>query len=128
MVEEIIDIEVANLPAVVKKNERVVRASFWRKMRRVAGRIPFADDVVAAYFCAVDPSTPTRVRAVLLAALAYFIMPADLIPDIITGLGFTDDATVIATTLGIVSGHVKRRHRAKARSFLDLPNLPDDDI
>lgn len=126
MVDDIIDIEVANLPAVIEKNERLVRVSFWRKMRRVAGRIPFADDVVAAYFCATDPNTPARVRAVLLAALAYFVIPTDLIPDFITGLGFTDDATVIATTIGIVSGHIKRRHRARARAFLDLPELPDE--
>src|SRR5262245_59834264 len=70
------------------ERERKVRRDFWAKLKRVAGMIPFAEDLVAAYYCALDPSTPLRVRGMLLAAIAYFILPADLIPDIIAGLGY----------------------------------------
>ncbi len=107
-----------------EKIEEVER-TFWQKLRRVMGRIPFAEDLVAAYYCAIDSSTPTRVRGILLAALAYFILPTDLIPDFITGLGFTDDATVLATTLGIVSSYIKPAHRTLARKSLDLPPIPE---
>ena len=103
-----------------------VEKSFWRKLARVAGRIPFAEDLVAAYYCAVDSTTPTRVRGILLAALAYFVLPADVIPDFITGLGFTDDATVLATTLGIVSSYIKPTHRAAARKALDMPPITEE--
>ena len=103
-----------------------VEKSFWRKLARVAGRIPFAEDLVAAYYCAVDSTTPTRVRGILLAALAYFVLPADVIPDFITGLGFTDDATVLATTLGIVSSYIKPTHRAAARKALDIPPITEE--
>lgn len=103
-----------------------VEQSFWLKLRRVMGRIPFAEDLVAAYFCAVDGSTPTRVRGILLAALAYFVLPTDVIPDFITGLGFTDDATVLATTIGIVSSYIKPAHRSAARQALDLPPVEVD--
>ena len=119
-IETIMDVETANLPAVISKNEKFVRRSFWQKINRVIGRIPFAEDLLAAYYCAIDPKTPTRVRGVLLAAVAYFIIPTDLIPDFIAALGFTDDATVIATAMGIVSGHIKERHRIEARNVLDL--------
>jgi uncharacterized membrane protein YkvA (DUF1232 family) len=116
------------LPAAVTRNERLVQEGFWRKLRRFAGRIPFAEDLAAAYFCAVDVRTPARVRAVLLAALAYFILPADLIPDWLAGLGFTDDASVLTIAMGLVAGHIKERHRSRAREALLRPAPgPNDD-
>ena len=115
------------LPAVIARNRRTVERGFWKKLLAVAGRIPFAEDLAAAYFCAADPLTPTRVRGVLLAALAYFVIPVDVIPDFIAGFGFTDDAAVLATAIGLVSRHIKPRHRQRARAALDLPQLPDQD-
>jgi uncharacterized membrane protein YkvA (DUF1232 family) len=112
------------VPAVGAQDERLVREGFWRKLRRLAGRIPFAEDLAAAYFCAVDPRTPARVRAVLLAALAYFVLPADLIPDWLAGLGFTDDASVLTLAMGLVAGHVKARHHEAARRALFIPAPP----
>lgn len=114
----------AALPAVAAENARTVRDGFWRKLRRLAGRIPFAADLAAAYFCAVDPRTPARVRAVLFAALAYFVLPADLIPDWLAGLGFSDDASVLALVIGLVSGHIRARHHAAARAALLIPTPP----
>ena len=99
------------LPAVMEKHERIVTGGFWKKFRRYAGNVPFAEDLVSAYYCAMDRRTPTRVRGVLLAALAYFVMPADMIPDFIFGLGFTDDAAVLATALAMIRTHMKPEHR-----------------
>jgi uncharacterized membrane protein YkvA (DUF1232 family) len=92
---------------------------FWRKVRRVAARIPFAEDLLAAYFCAVDRHTPTYVRAVLCGAVAYFVLPADMIPDVLAPLGFTDDASVIAAALAAVGSHLRPHHRDAARARLD---------
>ena len=50
-------------------------------------RIPFAEDLVAAYYCALDRDTPGYVRAVLFGALAYFVLPIDVVPDFLAGLG-----------------------------------------
>ncbi|HEX7776572.1 MAG TPA: YkvA family protein [Parvibaculum sp.] len=109
------------LPAVMARNEETVREGFWKKMARVAGKIPFAEDAAAAWFCTRDPETPLRVKATLLAALAYFVLPVDLIPDWIAGIGFTDDATVLMAAIGLVSTHLKPTHRAEARKALGLP-------
>ena len=95
--------------------ERKVRRDFWSKLKRFAGMVPFVEDLVAAYYCALDPATPMRVRGMLLAALAYFILPADLIPDMIAGLGFADDAAVLATALRLVASHMKPEHREAAK-------------
>ena len=115
------DPDAAQLPAVIARNERIVRDGFWKKLLKLAGRVPFADEAAAAYFCAIDPATPTRVKGILLAALAYFVLPFDAIPDFVAGLGFTDDAAVLAMALSLVARHVTPEHRARARAALDLP-------
>jgi len=127
MSQKDLDFSAHQLPSVIHANERIIRASLLTKARRVAGFIPFAEDLMASYYCAIDSKTPLRVRGVLLAALAYFVLPVDMIPDFIVGFGFTDDAAVIATALGIVSGHIKNRHRENARLFLFKPALPRND-
>lgn len=116
------------LPAVMARNEKTVRDGFWKKMTRVAGHIPFAEEAAAAWYCTRDPKTPMRVRATLLAALAYFVMPADFIPDVIAGFGFTDDATVLMAAFGLVSSHMKPRHRDAARKALGLPPEADNKL
>lgn len=113
-----------HLPVPLPRDERVVDRDFWKKLRKVAGRIPFAEDAAAAYFCAVDPATPSKVKATLFAALAYFVMPFDLIPDFLAGIGFTDDAAVIALALTMVAGQIKERHRARARAALQIAETP----
>lgn len=110
-----------SLPAVIARNEKTVREGFWKKMARYAGKVPFAEEAAAAWFCTRDPETPLRVKATLLAALAYFVLPADFIPDFIAGIGFTDDATVLMTAVGLVSRHMKPAHREAARKALGLP-------
>jgi len=100
-------------------NERKVRKGFWRTLKRAARQIPFTHDVVAAYYCALDPAVPFRVRAVLLGALAYFIAPFDALPDVIVGLGFTDDATVLMGAITMVAAHITPLHRERARQALD---------
>jgi len=111
----------AQLPATIARNQQIVEERLWRKLLRYAGKIPFAEDIAAAYFCAVDPATPSRVRGILLAALAYFVLPFDAIPDFLAGFGFTDDAAVLATALGLVTGHITPRHRSRARGLLGIP-------
>ena len=71
------------VPEIEKLNrdQATTEREFWRKLRRHARRIPFADQLLAAYYCAVDPATPLRARAVLYGAIAYFILPIDVIPD-----------------------------------------------
>lgn len=104
---------------VLARNEDTVRSGFWPKLARVLASVPFAEDAVAAYYCAFDRNTPLKVKGILLAALAYFIMPIDAIPDILLGLGFTDDMAVLFTAISMIRTHMKPEHRDKARETLD---------
>lgn len=101
-----------------ESHERRVRSGFWRAVARAAGRVPFMEDLVAAYYAALDPKTPTRVRGTLLAALAYFVMPVDLVPDFVAAIGFTDDVAVLMAAITAVQGHIKPHHHQKARQAL----------
>jgi uncharacterized membrane protein YkvA (DUF1232 family) len=105
-------------PSVVANRERIVEDGFWAKVRRTAGKVPFLDDAVAAYFCAVDPRSPAKVKASILAALAYFVVPTDLVPDFIAGLGYSDDAAVLYGVLKLVHHHIKREHKIRAAALL----------
>ena len=101
-----------------REDEARVRHGFWPKLRRVVADLPFAEDLVAAYYCAFDRHTPRHVQAALIAALAYFVLPFDVIPDMIPVLGFTDDAAVLATAMRLVASHISPAHREAARRVL----------
>lgn len=106
-------------PETVDRNEETVRKGFWSKLKLNLARIPLADQVVAAYYAAFDPATPIRTKAMLLAALAYFILPFDVIPDFILGFGFTDDMTVLLTAFGLIRTHVSDVHRERAKETVE---------
>ena len=105
-------------PMAVRVNTEVVRRGFWPKLRRLAGHLPFAHDAAALWFAARDRDTPTRTKALLMAALAYFVIPTDVLPDWFAGLGFTDDAAVIAAALGLAGRAIRPQHREAAKALL----------
>lgn len=95
-----------------------LRHNFWRQLRGVFAQIPFAEDLLAAYYCAFDRNTPLAVKATLLGAIAYFVLPIDAIPDYIPIIGYTDDAAVLAVAIKLVSEHILPLHRQAAREAL----------
>lgn len=99
--------------------DEALRRKFWRKLRGVIARIPFAEDLLAAYYCAFDRATPLPVKATLIGAIAYFILPTDAIPDVLPVIGFTDDAAVLAGALRLVASHITPEHRAVAQEKLN---------
>ena len=111
------------------RREQRVRRKFWGTMKKAARAVPFMEEVVAGYYCALDPKTPPRVRGTLLAALAYFVLPFDLIPDFLLGIGFGDDVAVLMAALGAVRGSITEAHRLAARQALSDHDIeaPADD-
>lgn len=109
----------ALVPAVMKLNEEKVRTGFWPKVRKVAAGLPFARDLLSVWYCAQDDETPIAAKAMMLAALAYFVLPTDAVPDFIAGIGYTDDAAVFAALLGLVGKNLKPRHREAAKRDIE---------
>ncbi len=106
-------------PDVMAQNQKSVDERFWGKMARFSANIPFAKDALALYYCARDPGTPLQAKGILLAALAYFILPTDAVPDLLPFLGFTDDAAVIALAIAKIRQHLKPEHREQAAAKLE---------
>ncbi len=100
------------------KDPERVRKSFWLKFKHVVSKLPFAEDLLAAYYCAFDRHTPRHVQITLIGALAYFVLPFDFIPDMLPVLGFTDDAAVLAAAIKSVASHITPDHREAARAAL----------
>jgi uncharacterized membrane protein YkvA (DUF1232 family) len=110
----------------MEQDERMVRERFWSKLRSSVARIPFAEDAVASFYCATDSSTPTKAKAILLGALAYFVMPVDAVPDFIALLGFTDDAAVLMAAVQTVRANMRPDHYDRARETLaNLAQSPE---
>ena len=109
------------------KDPESVRWRFWGKLKRVVARLPFAEELLAAYYCAFDRQTPRHVQVALLGAIAYFILPFDFVPDMLPVLGFTDDAAVLATAIRMVASNITPAHREAARAALKR-GLPDAEV
>ncbi|HBF32858.1 YkvA family protein [Rhizobium sp.] len=101
-----------------ERQERVVLTKFWPTLKKAIRLIPFSRDLVAAFYCATDRNTPLRVRGILLAALGYFVLPFDAIPDVLPLIGFTDDIAVLTTALTLINGHIKDEHYEAADNVL----------
>ena len=109
-----------------EKKQARIRAKFWPTVKKALRTIPFMNEVVAAYFAMLDPQTPVRARLILIGALAYFVLPFDLVPDIIFGVGFLDDASILAAAIASVRSSITDDHRAAARQALaDAPDAAE---
>lgn len=109
----------ALVPAVMKVNEQRVNAGFWPKMARVAAKVPFAKQALSVWYCAKDDETPLAAKGMMLAALAYFVLPLDAIPDVIAGLGYTDDAAVFTALMAVIGKNLKPRHKQAAQRDIE---------
>ena len=118
-VDTVLDPSRALVPAVVRLNEEKVRRGFWPKLARTAARVPFARELVSVWYCAKDDETPLAAKGMMLAALAYFVMPVDAIPDVIAGLGYTDDAAVFTALMAIVGRNLKPKHKLAAKRDIE---------
>lgn len=87
------------------------------KLKKLIGKVPFLKNAVAMCYCMLDSSTPAHIKAVIVPAITYLLLPTDAVPDFLPGVGYTDDAGVIATALATVRFFIKDEHWRKARDF-----------
>ena len=92
-------------------------SKLWKKLKRVAHRAgrKAVYYVLVLYYVSRDASVPSSVKLKVLGALGYFILPLDIIPDAILGLGFTDDLAALAWALFTIRKHITPDIERKAR-------------
>lgn len=85
---------------------------FWEKLKKYAKKIgrELVIQALTLYYIAIDSDTPVWARTAIFGALGYFILPIDIIPDVIPVVGFTDDALVLAAALKAVVSYRKKEH------------------
>jgi uncharacterized membrane protein YkvA (DUF1232 family) len=81
-----------------------VEENLWEKLERVGKKISFAKDILALVRYMRDPIVSWHRKAIVVAALIYFISPVDAIPDIAPLVGYLDDLGVITAVLKFL-GH-----------------------
>ncbi len=110
--------------------EARLKPEFRAKLRAVLGHLPWLrarlEDLLTAYYCAIDPATPARAKATLLGALGYFVLPLDAIPDMFLALGYTDDLAVLLLALRTVQAHIADEHRMQAKTALQATETGRD--
>ena len=93
----------------------------WHALKKVAaaaGRKTLLTALVL-FYCLKDKDTPTWAKGVIVGALGYLILPADLIPDILPGAGYGDDWGAIVAALGTVAAYIKDEHKARAHAQVE---------
>lgn len=88
----------------------------WRTLGRAAvaaGRKTILT-ALTLFYCLKDSDTPTWAKGVIVGALGYLVLPADLIPDIIPGAGYSDDWGALVAALATVAAYIKDDHKSKA--------------
>ena len=96
--------------------------SFWKKMKRVAGKagIKVVYLALLLYYMLIDEAVDLKSKITIVAALGYFIFPLDIIPDLLPVIGFTDDLSVLMFALSVVKGKINETHRLKARNTMEI--------
>jgi len=93
----------------------------WKTLRKAtlsAGRKTLFTALIL-FYCLRDKDTPTWAKGVIVGALGYLVLPADLIPDIIPGAGYGDDWGALVAALGTVAAYIKDEHKAKAEEQIE---------
>ena len=101
-----------------KYKNRYSEEQFWGKVQqfaKVAGK-RVVETALQLYYAAESPETPVRAKSVIYGALAYFIIPVDIIPDILPGVGYTDDLTVLLAAIGVVAAQITPEIRQRAQT------------
>lgn len=80
------------------------------------------------YYLMLDKAIPAKSKMILVAALGYFILPADLIADIIPGLGFTDDIAFLSYAMTTVVDFITPEIKEKARKKMDGKQVLGEDV
>ncbi len=89
---------------------------FWHKLTSCARRVGrhAVEKALWLYYTAKAPTTPAWARRAIYAALAYFVLPIDAVPDVVPGIGFTDDISILAAALAGVAMYITPEVKQRA--------------
>lgn len=95
--------------------------SFWRKVWSQAERAGkrVIEAALTLYYVWKDPDTPRTPKRIIGGALVYFVLPFDVVPDPLPGVGYGDDVVVLLKALAVIVAYIKPIHRERARLWVE---------
>ena len=111
-----------------KYEDKYSEAGLWDKIRKNIAKIgvKVIYQALLLFYVAQSPNCPTKIKAGIIGALGYLISPLDLIPDMLPGIGFADDAIAIATAVALAQIYITDEIRAQAKA--KLADLLGEDV
>lgn len=76
--------------------------------------------VLLLFYTLQKKTTPNFAKSLIIGGLGYFILPADFLPDLIPGIGFTDDLTALISVVVAVALFIDEGVKAKAKDRLHV--------
>lgn len=98
------------------EKEKYIDENLWAKLEKVGKKISFARDVMALYRYMKDSFVSWHRKAIVVAALIYFISPVDTIPDLTPFFGYLDDLGVITALLKYLGSELVPYYESGYRS------------
>lgn len=108
------------LKEINKTQKHYSEEKFWSKLKKFAKKagssVVYA--VLLLYYTLQEPGVPMKAKAIIMGALGYFIFPLDLIPDVVVGVGYTDDLGALVVALVQVAMYINQDIKDKAKDKL----------
>ena len=114
---------------LVKYEGNYSEGAFWEKVKKIASKagVKTIYYALVLYYTLTDPATPSRYKAVIMGALGYFILPYDLLPDLIPFAGLADDWAALVAAVAYVASAITKDIKNKARAKVTSWFGPVDD-
>ena len=95
--------------------------SFWEKVAELVKKAAkeLLEKALWLYYAAESPDTPAKAKYIVYGALGYLIMPIDAVPDLIPGVGYTDDLGVITVALLLIAFHITPEVKKQAAKKME---------
>lgn len=113
--------EKAPIPLENNYEKHYSESSFWDKIKSVAVKAGYEliNKALLLYYAMQSPSMSAKNKAIIIAVLGYFILPIDVVPDFIPGLGFADDLAALVWALKTISNNITPEVKEKAQQKCD---------
>lgn len=95
--------------------------SFWEKIKKAFKKMGGELVILAIELWLVmkSPATPIAIKTAIGSALAYLVLPVDLIPDFIPVVGYSDDLVALMAVAKMASMYITDAIKAQAKRIFD---------
>ncbi len=93
-------------------------SGLWSKLKSIAKTVGSKTiySALLLYYTLMDYNVPLADKAKITGALGYFILPVDIVADIVPLIGYTDDLIAMMTVIKMVGKNITPEIKAQAKN------------